>query len=84
MSEDTSTMPVTAEDLRVGDVIRWPDGRYYSVDTPPESSRYPQEYSPLRMAVWVTQMNADMVPVANSAKQVHSPDAVLDVLTPRP
>jgi hypothetical protein len=75
---------LTAPDLRVGDVIKWPDGRYYAVDTLPEPSRYPEEYEGPRIASWVTEMNADLAPIANGEKQVHSEDAVLDVLTPRP
>jgi hypothetical protein len=84
MADRTSTVPVIAADLQVGDVIKWPDGRYYAVNTQPEPSRYPEEYSAVRIAIWVTEMNHDMTPVANRAEEVYSRDAVLDVLTPRP
>ncbi len=84
MTENTSTVPVTAPDLRVGDVIKWPDGRYYAVDTLPEPGRYQEEYSAPLIAIWVTEMNEDMTPAGNSERQVHAEDAVLDVLTPRP
>lgn len=84
MTENTSTVPVIATDLRVGDVFKGSDDHYYTVDTPPEPSRYLQEYSAPNIAIRVTEMNEDMTPVANSTKQVHEEDAVLDVLTPRP
>ena len=84
MTENASTVPVTATDLRVGDVIKWQDGRYYAVNTLPEAGHYPQEYSEPKMAIWVTEMNEDMIPVTNSTKQIHADNAVLDVLTPRP
>jgi hypothetical protein len=84
MAEDISTVPVTAENLQVGDVIRWPDGRYYSVDTVPESSHYPAEYSVQTLAIWVTEMDEDMAPAGKRAKAQFPSDGVLDVLTPRP
>jgi len=85
VSEDTSTVPVTAPDLQVGDVIKSSDGHYYAVDTRPEPSRERQEYPVPHIAMRVTEMNADMTQVANSEKRVvFSQDAVLDVLTPRP
>jgi hypothetical protein len=84
MADNASTVPVAATDLRVGDVIRWPDGRYFAVNTKPEPSHYPEEYSAPRIAVWVTKIIQDMTPVANSAKEVLSRNAVLEVLTPRP
>jgi hypothetical protein len=84
MADNTSTVPVAATDLRVGDVIRWPDGRYFAVNTKPEPNHHPEEYSAPRIAVWVTKINQDMTPVANSAEQVLSRDTVLEVLTPRP
>jgi hypothetical protein len=59
-------------------------GRYYTVDTRPEPSRYREEYSAPLIAIQVTEMNEDMTPVANSIRQVHEEDVVLDVLTPRP
>jgi hypothetical protein len=82
--DDAFTVPVTATDLRVGDVIKWPGGRYYVVDTPPESGARSEEYSEPKVAVRVTEMNDDLARVGNSAAQVHAPEAVLDVLTPRP
>jgi hypothetical protein len=84
MNDDEFTVPVTATDLRVGDVIRWPDGRYYVVDTPPEQGVHSEEYSEPKIAVCVTEMNHDMTPAGNSGKQEHPPEAVLNVLTPRP
>ena len=84
MTENTSTVPVIATDLRVGDVFKGSNGRYYTVDTRPEPSRYLEEYSAPLIAIQVTEMNEDMTPVANSIRQVHEEDVVLDVLTPRP
>lgn len=84
MDSNAFTVPVTATDLRVGDVIKWPGGRYYVVDTPPESAARSEEYSEPKIAVSVTEMNVDLSRVGNSATQVHPPEAVLDVLTPRP
>jgi hypothetical protein len=83
VTENASTVPVTATDLRVGDVIKWIDGRYYAVDSLPEPG-YPQEYADPRTAVWVTALNEDMTRVTNSTKVIHADEAVLDVLTPRP
>jgi hypothetical protein len=84
VTDDISTVPVAATDLQVGDVIRWPDGRYFAVNSEPEPSRYPEEYSAPRLAIWATEINQDMTPVANSAKQVLELNVVLNVLTPRP
>jgi hypothetical protein len=85
VSEDTSTEPVTAPDLLVGDVIKGTDGHYYAVDTRPEPSQERQEYPVPHIALRVTEMNGDMSQVTNSEKRVIlSQDAVLDVLTPRP
>jgi hypothetical protein len=84
VNSDAFTVPVTATDLRVGDVIKWPGGRFYVVDTPPESGAHSEEYSEPKVAVSVTEMNDDLNRVGASARQVHPPTAVLDVLTPRP
>jgi hypothetical protein len=85
VSEDTSTEPVTAPDLQVGDVIKASNGHYYAVDTRPEPSQERREYSVPHIAMRVTEMNADMTQVANSEKRVViAQDAVLNVLTPRP
>lgn len=83
MTENISTVPVIATDLRVGDVFKGSDGRYYTVDTPPEPIRL-QEYSAANIAFRVTEMNEDMTPVANSTRVIHEEDAELEVLTPRP
>jgi hypothetical protein len=79
-----ATVPVAVDDLRVGDVITWSDGRRYAVVTVPVSSSYPQEYAPFRVMIWVTEINPDTTRTPGREKQVHSPDAVLNVLTPRP
>ena len=86
MSEDTSTVPVAAPDLQVGDVIKASNGHYYTVDTRPEPSQERQEYPVPHMMMWVTEINGDMAEAANSEKKrvVYPQDAVLDVLTPRP
>ena len=84
MTESAFTVPVTATDLRVGDVIKWPDGRYFAVDTPPKSGAWSGEYSEPEVAVRVTQMNDYMYRVGDSATQVHPAETVLDVLMPRP
>jgi hypothetical protein len=84
VTEDAFTVQVTVTDLRVGDVIKRPSGHYYAVDTPPESGARSEEYSEPKVVVCVTEMNDDMVRVGNSATQLHPPEAVLDVLTPRP
>jgi hypothetical protein len=84
MTENASSVPVTAEDLQVGDVIKWPDGRYCAVDSLPDSHRYPQEYAVPKFSVWVTELNQDMTPSAQRSKEIYSQDAVFDVLTPRP
>jgi hypothetical protein len=84
MTENAFTVPVTATDLRVGDVIKWSDGRYYAVDTPPESGDRSEEYSEPKIAVFVTEVNDNKTPVGNSGKQEHAQEAILDVLTPRP
>jgi hypothetical protein len=84
MADNTSTVPVIAADLQVSDVIKWPDGRYYAVDTQPEPILYTEEYSELRIELWVTEINQEMTPVANSEREVYARDAVLEVLTPRP
>jgi hypothetical protein len=84
VSEDTSTVPVIAADLRVGDVIKAENGHYYAVDTVPEPSRERQEYPTPHIVLTVTEMNGDMTQVANSEKRMElTQDAVLDVLTPR-
>jgi hypothetical protein len=83
VTENAFTVPVTAPDLRVGDVIKWIDGRYYAVDSLPEPA-HPQEYADPGTTVWVTELNEDMTRVTNSAKVLHSDEAVLNVLTPRP
>jgi hypothetical protein len=84
VTDNVSTVPVAAADLQVGDVIRWPDGRYFAVNSEPETSRYPEEYSASRVAIWATEVDQDMTPVTNSAKQVLELNVVLNVLTPRP
>jgi hypothetical protein len=85
VSEETSTEPVIAADLQVGDVIKAPNGHYYAVDTRPEPSREREEYPTPHIVMQVTEMNGDMTQVANSEKRaVLTQDAVLEVLTPRP
>jgi hypothetical protein len=84
VTEDAFTVQVTVTDLRVGDVIKRPNGRYYAVDTPPESGARSEEYSEPKVVVFVTEMDGDMDRVGISATQLHPPEAVLDVLTPRP
>jgi hypothetical protein len=68
----------------VGDVIKWLDGHYCTMDKLPEQGRYEQEYSDPTIAIWVTELDADMAPAGPSVKQLHEPDAILDVRTPRP
>jgi hypothetical protein len=82
--EYVATVSVSAADLRIGDVIRWPDGRCYAVDAVPQPDRYPEEYSEPMVAIRVTEIDEDMTPVADAVKQALSPDIVVDVLTPRP
>ena len=85
MSEDTSTEPVIASDLQVGDVIKGSNGHYYAVDTRPQPSREPEEYPTPHIVLQVTEMNGDLTQVANSEKRmVLTQDAVLDVLRPGP
>jgi hypothetical protein len=84
VSDDKSTVPVTAADLQVGDVIKVSDGHYYAVDTPPEPNRERQEYPTPHIAMQVTEMNGDMTQIANEKRVILTQDAVLDVLTPRP
>jgi hypothetical protein len=86
VTESISTVPVTAADLLVGDVFKSPGGgRYYAVDTPPVSSRYPEEYAEPKIAIWVTELNEYMIPAATyCTKLIYSSDAVLDALIPRP
>jgi hypothetical protein len=83
VTEDAFIVPVTAPDLRVGDVIKWIDGRYYAVDSLPNAED-PQEYADPGTTVWVTELNDDMTRLTNSTKVLHSDEAVLNVLTPRP
>jgi hypothetical protein len=85
VSEDSSTVSVTAPDLQVGDVIKASDGHYYSVDTRPEPSSERQEYPVPHLVMSVTEMNGNMVPSSDGEKRIVYPqDAVVDVLTPRP
>jgi hypothetical protein len=85
VSEDTSTEPVIASDLQVGDVIKGSNGHYYAVDTRPQPSREPEEYPTPHIVLQVTEMNGDLTQVANSEKRmVLTQDAVLDVLRPGP
>jgi len=84
VTQSVFTVPVTVTDLRVGDVIMWSDGRYYVVDTSPASGAWSGEYSEPKVAVCVTEMNSALDRVGSSATQVHAPEAVLDVLMPRP
>jgi hypothetical protein len=87
VSEETSTEPVTAADLRVGDVIKAIDGHYYAVDSGPEPGHDGDEYAEPNVVIYVTEVNGDLTPVANSEKEkrvVHAQDAVLDVLRPAP
>jgi len=85
VSEATSTVPVIASDLQVGDVIKTSDGHYYGVDTLPEPSQERQEYPVPHLVLQVTEMNGDRTQIANSEKRiVFAQDAVLDVLIPRP
>jgi hypothetical protein len=85
VSEDTSTEPVTAADLRVGDVIKASDGRNYVVDTAPEPEPDREEYLTPNIAIQVTELTADLTPVANTEKRiVHAQDAILNVLRPGP
>ncbi len=84
MTENASTVPATAADLRVGDVIEWQNGHYYTVNKLPEEGRYPQEYSDPNLAIWVTELNDEMAPTGPGVKQIHESDAILNVLIPRP
>jgi hypothetical protein len=85
VSEDSSTVSVTAPDLQVGDVIKAADGHYYSVDTRPEPSNERQEYPVPHIVMWVTEMNGNMSRSGDGEKRIIYPqDAVVDVLTPRP
>jgi hypothetical protein len=85
VSDDKSTVPVTAADLQVGDVIKVSDGHYYAVDTLPEPSRERQEYPVPHIVMQVSEMNGDVTQPADGEKRmVYPQDAVLDVLTPRP
>jgi len=85
MTENIATEPVTATDLRVGDVIKAIDGRYYVVDTRPEQGLERDEYSVPHITYLATEVNTDRTPVAKSEmRTLHAEDAVLDVLTPRP
>jgi hypothetical protein len=84
MTENATTVPVRAADLRVGDVVKWPDGRYCVVDTLPESSHVAAEYGESRVAFWATETNADMIRPVGSTQHIHASYAVLDVLEPRP
>lgn len=84
MPENVATVSVSAADLRIGDVIRWPDGRCYAVDAMPQPDQYPEEYSEAMVAIRVTEVDEAMTPVAAAVKQTLSPDIVIDVLTPRP
>jgi hypothetical protein len=54
------------------------------VNTLPEPGLYTQEYADPGISIWVTELNADMTPVTNSAEVMHPDEAVLNVLTPRP
>jgi hypothetical protein len=85
VTEETSTEPVIASDLRVGDVIRTPDGRHYAVDTQPEPNPENQEYPVPHIFLQVTEMNADLTEVEKGENRlVLAQDADLDVLSPRP
>jgi hypothetical protein len=84
MTDDNSAVPVTARDLRVGDVIRWTDGRLRSVDTPPETTNFHGEYAEPKILVWVTELNADKAPAGERERQLFAEDDVLQVLAPRP
>jgi hypothetical protein len=83
MTEATQTVPVTAEDLRAGDIIQWPDGRYQSVDRLPEPIDA-EEYLAPKISVWLTDLDQDMKPAGPSTREAFSQNAVLQVLTPRP
>jgi hypothetical protein len=87
VAESASTVEVTATDLRIGDVVKGIDGRYYAVNTLPEPSPHQQEYAVPHITFLVTEVNEDRTPIANSEgekRTIHEEDAVLDVLTPRP
>ncbi len=84
MTENASTVPVRAADLRVGDVVKMPDGGYCVVDSMPEASHFAAEYAEPRVAFWATETNADTAQPASSTKHIHASYAVLDVLEPRP
>jgi hypothetical protein len=84
MTENTSTVPVRAADLRVGDIVKWPDGRNCVVDNLPEPSQPDAEYGEPLVAFWATETNADTTRPASSTKFMHASYAVLDVLEPRP
>jgi hypothetical protein len=84
MTENTTTTPVRAADLRLGDVVKWPDGRYCVVDILPEPSQLPAEYGEPLVEFWATETNADVTRPASSTKHIHASYAVLDVLEPRP
>jgi hypothetical protein len=84
VTESPSTVPVTAADLRVGDVIKSPDGHYYAVDTLPEPSGYREDYAEPGIWFWATETNESKTKVADKTQHIHSPEVVLTVLTPRP
>jgi hypothetical protein len=87
VTENASTVEVTATDLLVGDVIKGTDGRYYAVKTLPEQSPNQQEYAIPNISFLVTEVKEDRTPIGNSdgeKRAIHAEDAVLDVLTPRP
>jgi hypothetical protein len=85
VSDDPSTVPVIASDLRVGDVIKGSDGHYYAVDTRPEPSPERQEYPVPHLVVSVTEMNGDRTHVVGGGQRLIFPqDADLTVLAPRP
>jgi hypothetical protein len=87
VAESASTVEVTATDLRIGDVVKAIDGRYYAVNTLPEPSLHQEEYAVPHITFLVTEVNEDRTPKANGEgekRTIHEEEAVIDVLTPRP
>jgi hypothetical protein len=65
MTENTSTVPVRAADLRVGDVVKWRDGRYCVVESLPEPNHFATEYAEPLVAFWATENECGRPPGAS-------------------
>jgi hypothetical protein len=84
MADSTPTVPVTAENLMVGDIIKLAEGGYFKVTTAPRLNRDQEEYAPPKITVWGTELNSDKTPVADNTQEIYHQNAVFQVLTPRP